>query len=298
MSKIAIAGLINIESTLKIDAFPIKYEPITYADFKIKTAVSGVAYNITKALHTLGDEVNLISMTGDDKEAKQIETELLNEGLSMQYILPALKETPQSVILYDSEGKRRIYCDLKDIQTCSYNTNIANDIFETCDAAVLCNINFARGFLGIAKKLHIPIVTDVHVFSDPQDAYNHDFLNAADVLFLSDEGLPCTPKQFLHTLSEIYPMNVIVLGCGAKGAVLYDRKKGRIRSFSSATNIAPVVNTVGAGDALLSAFTHFYLQGIDPAECLRKAQIFAAIKISANGAAQGFVSEKELSRYV
>lgn len=38
MSKIAIAGLINIESTLKIDAFPIKYEPITYADFKIKNS--------------------------------------------------------------------------------------------------------------------------------------------------------------------------------------------------------------------------------------------------------------------
>lgn len=53
----------------------------------------------------------------------------------------------------------------------------------------------------------------------------YDFLNAADVLFLSDEWPPCAPKQFLHTLSEIYPMNVIVLGCGAKGAVLYDRKK-------------------------------------------------------------------------
>jgi ribokinase len=53
-----------------------------------------------------------------------------------------------------------------------------------------------------------------------------------------------------------------------------------------------VVNTVGAGDALFSSFLHFYARGMAPIDALGRAQIFAAHKITANGAAQGFVTEQ------
>ena len=55
-----------------------------------------------------------------------------------------------------------------------------------------------------------------------------------------------------------------------------------------------VVNTVGAGDALFSAFVHFYAQGMEPLECLKRAQIFASAKIRVSGASRGFVTEAEI----
>ena len=55
-----------------------------------------------------------------------------------------------------------------------------------------------------------------------------------------------------------------------------------------------VVNTVGAGDALFSAFIHYYAKGLDPVACLRRAQIFAAAKIRVSGASRGFVTEAEI----
>ena len=58
----------------------------------------------------------------------------------------------------------------------------------------------------------------------------------------------------------------------------------------------PVVNTIGAGDALFSAFIHCYCQSWDPFEALRKASVFASYKIGEPGAADGFLDEESLNR--
>ena len=55
-----------------------------------------------------------------------------------------------------------------------------------------------------------------------------------------------------------------------------------------------VVNTVGAGDALFSAFVHYFAEGFPPLEALLRAELFASAKIRANGAAKGFITAGEL----
>ena len=69
---ILVSGLINTETTAAVRGFPIHYYPIDYAFFGVNTAVSGVAFNLAKALKTLGDEVQLASMTGHDFAAAYI----------------------------------------------------------------------------------------------------------------------------------------------------------------------------------------------------------------------------------
>ena len=58
------------------------------------------------------------------------------------------------------------------------------------------------------------------------------------------------------------------------------------------------VNTVGAGDALFSSFLHFYAKGMDAKKALRRAVVFAGIKIGHNGASIGFCAEEEIERIV
>ena len=66
---ILVSGLVNTETTTAVRGFPIHYYPIDYAFFGVNTAVSGVAFNLTKALVTLADTVRLVSMTGNDFSA-------------------------------------------------------------------------------------------------------------------------------------------------------------------------------------------------------------------------------------
>ncbi len=293
MAKIYVSGLINIETSARVRGFPIEYYPIDYPFFGIGSAVSGVACNIARALLCLGDEVKLASMVGRDLQAGLIMAELRQAGLDSRLVRPVLEQTPASVVLYDDSGRRQIYCDLKDIQEREYPCDPAE--IADCDIVAACNINFNRSLLREAQRLGKPIATDVHVFGDPDDGYNRDFLEAADIVFLSDEALPCPPEEFLYRLRERFPAGIIVLGRGEKGAMIYQRRDDSICSLPCVP-AQNVVNTVGAGDALYSAFLHFYAGGMEPVEALWHAQVFASAKIGHSGASRGFISEAEVRR--
>ena len=291
MANILVSGLVNTETTVRVRQFPVVYYPIDYPFFGVNTAVSGVAYNLALALTTLGDRVRLVSMTGKDFPAEYIRSELSAAGIDTGRILPQLQQTPSSVVLYDGEGRRQIYCDLKDIQEAGYG--FSGDILENIDLVVACNTNFNRELLALAKAQGKVIATDVHVLQDPRDAYNRDFLEAADILFLSDEGIQGDYQDFLLELNRSYQNKIIVLGRGSKGAAMYLRDEARFYELPAA-HIGTVVNTVGAGDALFSAFVHYYTKGMHPAEALNRARYFAAAKIRVSGASRGFITEPEL----
>ena len=80
MAKILVSGLINTETTVRIKQFPIEYFPIDYPFFGVNTRVSGVAYNLVKALKTLDDDVKLVTMTGKDFGGDYIQSEVEKVG--------------------------------------------------------------------------------------------------------------------------------------------------------------------------------------------------------------------------
>jgi len=293
--KILVSGLVNTETTTAVRSFPIQYYPIDYTFFGVNTAVSGVAFNLSKALTVLGDQVRLNSMTGKDFSAAYIRDALREMGIGTEFVQPRLRQTPSSVVLYDPNGKRQIYCDLKDIQEtpCEFDSAVLDGI----DLVVVCNINFNRPLLYLAKQAGKLIATDVHVLSNIHDDYNREFMEHADILFLSDEAVGNGYREFLMQLADAYPCRIIVMGRGSQGAAIYLRETGEITEMPAAS-VGTVVNTVGAGDALFSAFLHFYTKGFAPVDALQRAQIFAAHKITVSGAANGFVSEQTVEEWV
>lgn len=292
MKRILVSGLLNIETTAQVDSFPIEYQPIDYKFFGVSSAPSGVGLNIASALTALGDNVTLLSVRGNDISGNVIKESLTKRNISPDFVLPILKETPQSVVLYDRNGKRRIICDLKNAQEIKYDMDIFKAQAENCDCLCLCNINFSREMLYLARSMGKPIVTDVHALSNIDDEYNHDFMSSSDVLFLSDEYLH-NPKKFVKEIERRFGNEIIIVGRGSKGALLYTKSNDSFYEIPAFRARKPV-NTVGAGDALLSAFTHFYIGGHSPYDSLRLACAFASYKIGDKSASAGFLSESEL----
>ncbi|MBZ0309492.1 MAG: carbohydrate kinase family protein [Anaerolineae bacterium] len=290
---ILVSGLINIETTLKIDRFPLEYNPVNYPFLGINSTVSGVGFNIVKALTTLGDNVHFISLIGQDSASQTVRLALQQDNIPDTYVLPLLEKTPQSVILYDSEGRRQIHVDLKDIQERQYPPEIYQQAAQNCDLAVLCNINFSRPFLAQAKQAGKIVATDVHTISDLNDSYNRDYMAQADILLMSHEKLPAAPQAWAAQVQNHFGTEIVVIGLGADGVQLAV-KKDRFNERIPAVKIREIVNTIGAGDALFSAFIHFYHKTRDPYTAIRKAIVFAAYKIGTAGAAEGFVSEEVL----
>lgn len=292
--RLLVSGLINIETTLRVDGFPLPYFPVRYPFFGLHTTVSGVGYNVAKALTVLGHDVRFLSLTGRDAQAGLVVAALQADGISAGGVLNALDETPQSVILYDGTGRRQIHVDLKDVQERPYPLDAALAAAEGCALAAVCNINFSRPLLAALKSRGVTIATDVHALADLEDPYDRDFMAAADILFMSHERLPADPAAWARQVVGRYRPQVLVIGLGVGGALLavpQDSFFGRLPAMVT----RPVVNTIGAGDALFAAFLHAYDTLHDPYDALRRATLFASYKIGAAGAAEGFLTGAELA---
>jgi len=293
MPRVLVSGLVNLETTLKVDAFPLGYFPVRYPFFGVSSSVSGVGYNVAKALRSLGDAPLLLSLVAPDLAGRQVRDALSRDGLDPFWVRDGASATAQSVILYDGEGRRQIHVDLKDVQERAYPEALFRQALEACDAAALCNINFSRPFLAVAREAGKLVATDVHAVSSLDDPYNADFLEAAQVVFLSDESLPVPAEEFARELGARFGPEVVVVGMGAKGALLHLPAEGTSERFP-AVRTRPVVSTVGAGDALFSAFLDGYARDRDPRAALRRAVVFASWKLGAASAAEGFLGAEGL----
>ena len=298
MARILISGLINIETTLRIDAFPLAYFPVTYPFGGIASTVSGVGLNVARALQVLGHDVLLASMIGHDANGHLGRDQLRTWGLSDQFVVDALDATPQSVIVYDPTGRRQIHVDLKTIQDTAYPSTTLDAVWPTLDLAVLCNINFSRGLIPLAQSHHVPIAPAVHAISGLDDAYNQDFMAAADILFFSHENLAMEPDKAMHDLRKRHGEKIIVAGLGERGALIAHPGTPNPVRLPAAAPSRPVVSTIGAGDALFSSFLHGWLHKHHPVEALHHATVFAAWKIGEAAASEGFMTAVELAAKV
>lgn len=290
---ILVSGLINIETTLRIAEFPLEYYPVTYPFYGINSSVSGVGYNLSKSLTNLGDDVRFLSLIGKDIAAQQVRTKLIEDNIPWKYVLSLSDQTAQSVILYDGNGRRQIHTDLKDIQEQEFPPELFDQALGDTKICALCNINFSRPLLASAVKKGRMVATDVHAIANLEDAYNRDFMQAATILFMSDDKLPMPPEQWTIQIWNRYPAEIIVIGMGKNGALLGLRDGHQMERIPAVTT-RPVVNTIGAGDALFSSFLHGFLHTADPYTSLQKAVVFASYKIGSVSAADGFLTAPEL----
>lgn len=290
MIKISVAGLINVESTLQINNFPVPLSSsgVHFSFNYINTNISGVGYNQAKALKTLGAEVNLYTLIGKDLNGKAITQTLLEDKFPLGNVKAILEATPESITLYDKEGNRDCYTDLKSIQDCSYEVSSIDTEY-----LIVNNINFARPFLNFKDK-SIKIVTDLHALNDfKNDDYNKEWMEKSDIVFMSNTNFVGKEKEFVQSYIKTYNNEIIIVGMGKKGALSFERKKDKFTYFPL-IETRKTVNTVGAGDALCSCFIYCFAKGFSLEESMIRAIIFASYKVGESGGAKGFLTEKEL----
>jgi acarbose 7IV-phosphotransferase len=293
MSTITIVGNINLETTVRVAGFPLPYQPTTFAPFGVSSAVSGVGYNLARALTTLGDQVTLASLIGADAAASLVRTALAADGIADAFVRSDAAATPQSVLLYDGSGARAVHTDLKDVLERTYPPARFTEALADAELAVLTNIAYSTPLIALAQARSVPIATDLHTLTDLDDAYHAPFLRSAHILFVSGERISVPPAAWAEALLAASLAEVVVIGLGAQGAYLAVRSSG-LRRRLPAVSIRPVVQSGGAGDALFACFLHGYLRTRDPLRALRAATVFAAHKLGASNSGDGFLSHEAL----
>ncbi len=288
-----VCGSANLEMTVQVEAFPIQYNAMNFPFYGIGSGLGGVGFNIAKALTSLGSSINFLSIIGQDLAAKLILDTIKAAGIETSFVLGTVEQSAHSVVLYDKEGRRQVYSDLKNILDQSYPLDRFEVALSECDFAILTNIAYSRAFLRPTLEAGKLIGLDLQNISSLDDEYNRDFFEAAHILFMSHERLPVPPEDWAKAVINRFGTEIVVVGMGGEGALLA-LKENRVFQRVPAVAVRPVVNTVGAGDALFASFIHFYHKYKTPYEALKKAVWFAGYKIGESGSSKGFVSESQL----
>jgi sugar/nucleoside kinase (ribokinase family) len=290
---IVVVGVTNVEVAVPVERFPLAYTPVRYPRWDVHARVAGVGYGVAAALTALGDDVRLATLAAADPPGLMVHAALRERGLLGAGVLAA-PATAVSVVLYDAAGRRMVNTDLKDLPDARYPPELFAALLEGADMAVITNIGFARPLLAVAAERGLPIAADVQAVESLDDPYNADWMRAARVLFCSHEQLPCSPEEWIAAVWQQYGCELVVVGCGAAGAVLGVREHRVVRHVPA---VAPrgVVNTVGAGDALAAAFVHLLTRTGDPHLAVEQAVLFAGYRVGATAGEDGWLPATELA---
>ena len=287
--RVLVVGNVNLETSLQLDTFPLP-ERSSYHPHRMNLSVSGVGFNVARALQVLGTGVRFGSVVGDDEVGAFVRTTLGEFGLA-DY-LHVGSRTGRSLVVSDATGARHVHTDVGGVADITYPPEMFDVAVAECSLAVLTNIDYTRPLLARAVAAGVPVSTDLHTIRDLDNPYDQDYLEAATLLFFSGENLP-DPLETVAELRRRFDPEIIVVGLGARGALLSERNRvGQVSAFPA----SGIVSTVGAGDALHAAFCHFWLAGEAPEAALRLACVFASQKLTALAGSGGFVSEIEVRR--
>lgn len=294
MGRFAIAGIVQVETIVKVDEIPVVYSPVINRPNTIFTNLGGDAYNERVALKALGDEVEFFSMVGK-RDIKSIfwDEEFMGEH---DYVLPVLKATPTAVILYDNERQQQIFEDIKDMRDVEFNLELFKERIENVDCVILANANFCRPLAQAAKEAGKLLAINFRGFTEEKMQYNEDYFRMADVIYVSDDNIVGSADEFVRKLADTYDARIIVLGQGAQGLTIFSREDDLLAHYKPVkTN--EIVNTSGAGNSLFSCFLHCYVSSGDAVHAIKNALLFASYKIGYMGTSNGFLTEEELEHW-
>jgi ribokinase len=297
MSKFMVAGFVQFETIVKVDELPLPYKEFASIPDIINTGMGGAGFNEAMALKWLGNDVDFMSMVARNMSRRQVEANMkINDvRMSTEYILPTLDGMPSSVILYNN-GKKQIFEDVKDIRHVEYEYEIFENQIKDKDMVLISSCNFCRPVIELAKKYNKPLAVNMRSMRDEKIAYKEDFLEGADIIYMTDDDLTEEPYEVVKKCSEKYKAEVIIMGVGEKGALLYTKKDGSFLEYKP-VKTAEIVNTVGAGNALFSSFLHYYLKTQDAKESIKNAMLFASYKIGFLGTSNGFLTEEQIEQW-
>ncbi len=297
MSKIMVAGFVQMETIVKVEELPVPYKQFESTPDLVDTEIGGAGFNEAMALKWLGDEVDFMSMVARNMSRRQIDAYLKTNEVDLRtdYVLPMLDGMPTSVILY-CRGKKQTFEDVKDIRHVDYEFELLERQIQDKDMVLMSNCNFCRPIIGLAKKYSKPLAVNVRSMRAEKIANKEDFLKAADILYISDDDLESDHYDCIQECREKYDPEIIIMGIGDKGVILYTKADNSVIEYKP-VKTTEIVNTIGAGNALFSAFIHYYVKTKDAKESIKNALLFASYKIGFVGTSNGFMTEAQIEQW-
>ncbi len=239
----------------------------------------GAPMNVALNLHQLGLNSRLISAVGRDEDGEKLLGFLGDFGLPLDLIQTKEDHETSKVLVDTSDPENIKYTIVSPVAWDFVTWNESMDkAVEEADAFVFgtLGVRNAESLKTLIKLLHHPTL---RIFDANLRPPFYDFevietlLGFADILKINEDELEifadyfqteATIEDLCFYLDQHYPMEIICVTRGSKGALIY--QKGKM--FDHPGYVVQVQDSIGAGDAFLSGFIKTYLEEKSPEDIL------------------------------
>ena len=267
MRKVFVVGPVSWNQLVYLDRLPEPRPHTIFARHHVQ-ALGGTSAGKSLNLAALGAEVTLSTVVGDDEQATWVRDRLTAAGIRL-LAEQARGATERHLNLMTMDGRRLpIYLDLSPAS--HRRPDEVEAALAGCEVAVIDLSEHSRPLLAEARAIGRPVWCDIHDYNGT-DRFHHDFIEAADVLFLNDDGM-ADPLPFMRDRVTA-GTKIVVLTQGAAGATAVT-SSGQVHV--PCAPVEQIVDTNGAGDAFFAGFLLTHLEGAPVDEALRAGHAQAA----------------------
>ena len=292
---IVVFGSINLDLVARVARLPQEGE--TMAGSAFAALAGGKGANQALAARRAGAEVVMAGAVGADGFAATALRELVASGVELQWVRHVEAPTGVALIHVDSAGRNAI--------TIVAGANASADSSVIPDAAL-------RPGTTLVLQLEVPTATVVAIASRAKERGARVILNAApaadlpgklvatvDVLIVNEHeaatiatlnGMPNAPEDFAAAFQRRYACAVVVT-LGAAGAIAAVERE----LFTVEAPKVQVVDTTGAGDALVGAFAAALDRGADWTQAIAEGIAAGSLACTVAGAQAALPDRAEIA---
>lgn len=228
---------------------------------------AGKALNLSR----LGIDTTLHTIVGQDSQADFVLGELQHPNIEL-LVERTQAPTEQHTNLMSPSGERiSIFTHPPDCPKEIDVESISKAMAKT-DIAAISILDYTRPTLAIAKAHNKPLWIDLHDY-DGKDSYHREFIDMADVIFVSSDNLPDYESFMAQQINA--GKELVVCTHGKEGSAALT-SEGRWYQQDILPDF-PLVDSNGAGDAYFSGFLFAHFQNASLQNCMLYGSAAAAL---------------------
>ena len=244
-ARIFVAGPATWNHLVYVDRLP-EARPHTEQVLRHHETVGGTSAGKALNLAALGARVSLRTHLGPDPAGARVAERLMSAGVDV--ITERSERTERHLNLMAADGGRlSLHLDKPGTATEEHQARTAAALAAS-SVALVDLAEESRPLLARAREAGVPLWCDLHDY-DGTNPFHQDFVDAADVLFLNEDGMP-DPLPWMRERVAAGAW-LVVATQGARGALAVTRDE---EVHIPAPVVPTVVDTNGAGDAFLAGF--------------------------------------------
>ncbi|RLA77073.1 MAG: bifunctional heptose 7-phosphate kinase/heptose 1-phosphate adenyltransferase [Epsilonproteobacteria bacterium] len=278
--------------------------PVQVIDVQKETSVLGGAGNVVNNLVSLGADVMVISVLGDDNVADEL-TKMLEDIDVKHYLLldEARKTTKKSriiasaqqIVRYDHETKEDIFA------WCETELNkVIFSIIDQYDLVILSD--YGKGVLTdtlVAKIMFAASAKETKVIVDPKGSDYAKYIGAYLLTPNKKEAIEATGidivddislQEALRKLHNTAALQVPMITLSEDGIAILDKDNNLVIKPTVAREVYDVT---GAGDTVIASLGYCLANGLEVEESMEFANLAAGVVVGKIGSATATLEEIE-----